>query len=78
MNKNLPKKLAAKAVRVQAIIADSPGINPFGIGVKAAKLLKGSYGKTINPYSTDKLGRISHAEFRDGFKSTRKLAKLGA
>lgn len=72
MNKNLPKKLAVKAAKVSTIKAEQPALNAFALGGESYKRLKGSYGVTLNPFT--EFSR-SHAEFRDGFKSTRKLLR---
>lgn len=68
-NKKLPQKLAKKLQKITNLAQSNP--QPFNHGIAAFTSIGGNYGKTINPFENF---TQSHREFRDGFKTQRKLA----
>jgi len=73
MNRKLQSKLAGKAATV-AEIAQRVDLSASQIAVRAFKIIKGVYCKTINPFK-EKGQMALHKEFRLAFTACHKLWK---
>jgi hypothetical protein len=69
-NKNLRQKLQNRKSRVMGLMkGKNSKLSSFSLGALAYETIKGSYGKTINPFVMYSTG---HSQFRDGFKQMKK------